>query len=127
MSRLKEFARTMRNNPTDAEAALWRRIKGRQIEGVKFRRQQPIDAYIVDFVSFERRLVIELDGGQHAEAADRDRDRDRELSENGFHVLRFWDNEVLRDMQSVLEVIRREVLRERAPSPQPPPVEGGGR
>jgi len=97
----------------------------KQMEGLKFRRQQPIDHYIVDFVCFENRLIIEIDGGQHAEnEKDKDKERDNYLAKNGFKVLRFWNNEVFTNIKGVLEVIRINCLE--SPSPSPPPVEGGG-
>lgn len=95
------------------------------MEGVKFRRQQPIEGYIVDFVSFEHRIVIELDGGQHADAQAEDRQRDACLTMNGFTVLRFWNNEVFENVGGVLAVIRRQCLAGASPTPQPPPVKGG--
>jgi very-short-patch-repair endonuclease len=75
--------------------------------GVKFRRQQPLGPYIIDFISFERRVIIELDGGQHGEdrEAGRDEERTAWLKVRGYEVLRFWNNEVLRDMEAVLERI----------------------
>jgi very-short-patch-repair endonuclease len=81
------------------------------MDGVKFRRQQPIENYIVDFVSFKKRLVIELDGSQHAIDKQRDMERDRFLQDNGFNVLRFWNNDVLSNIDGVLEVIRKECLK----------------
>ena len=110
-TRLTTFAKSMRMNPTDAEALLWNRLRSRQIEGIKFRRQQSIDNFIVDFVTFEKRLVIELDGGQHAESSKEDSERDQHLLASGFRVLRFWNNEVLQNIGGVLETIRRECLR----------------
>ena len=87
--RLTSLARALRKNSTSTETTLWNKLKARQIEGVKFRRQQPIEDFIVNFVSFENRIVIELDGGQHTENRDKDTERDRVLTENGFKVLRF--------------------------------------
>ena len=81
------------------------------MEGVKFRRQQPIENYIADFVSFQKRLVIELDGGQHAGDKKKDMKRDQLLEENGFTVIRFWNNDVLGNIDGVLEVIRRECVK----------------
>ena len=109
--KLTNFARTLRKNSTEAETILWNRLRAKQIEGTKFRRQQPIENFIVDFVSFENRVVIELDGGQHAENRHKDIDRDRLLTENGFEVLRFWDNEIFENIEGVLEVIREKCLR----------------
>jgi very-short-patch-repair endonuclease len=103
---LHTFARELRNNCTDTERLLWRYLKNSQLEGVKFRRQQPIEKYIVDFVSFEKRIVIELDGGQHAENLEYDEQRTACLRANGFIVLRFWNNDVIQNTEGVLEVIR---------------------
>jgi BirA family biotin operon repressor/biotin-[acetyl-CoA-carboxylase] ligase len=93
---------------TKAERLLWSRIRNRQI-GVKFQRQQPLGNYIVDFASFELSLIIEIDGGQHMDCLP-DRDRDLFLKKAGFEVLRFWNNEVLGNIEGVLEVIESELL-----------------
>ncbi len=85
------------------------------MEGVKFRRQQPIGKYVVDFVSFEKRVVIEVDGGQHSEEVDKE--RDQWLNNEGFKVLRFWNNEVLKNTEGVFEVIRNTCSS--TPSPDP--------
>ena len=106
-SKLIKHAKSLRKNFTKAEALLWNKIRSRQLEGIKFRRQQPIENYIVDFISFEKRIIIELDGGQHADQKREDQKRDKLLSENGFTVLRFWNNHVLKDINAVLEMIRR--------------------
>lgn len=106
---LTEFARVLRKKSTDTENYLWRYLKNRQIEGVKFRRQQPIGKYIVDFVSFERKLITELDGGQHSFQKEKDKIRDRWLKNEGYEILRFWDNEVLNNIEGVLEVIRGKI------------------
>ena len=105
--RLTRFAKDLRKTSTDAEVLLWSRLRAKQFEGIKFRRQQPIDGCIVDFVTFERRVIVEVDGGQHAESTEKDIERDRHLRQTGFKVLRFWNNEVLQDLGAVLEVIRR--------------------
>ena len=101
------FSRMLRARSTDAERKLWRRLRGHQILGVKFRRQAPIGPHIVDFVSFDVRIIIELDGGQHATFPQNQRDatRDRWLEEQGFLVLRFWNTDVLLNMDGVLSVI----------------------
>ena len=114
---LRTFARELRNNSTDTECLLWRYLKNRQVAGVKFRRQQPIEAYIVDFVSFDKKIVIELDGGQHAENEEDDGRRDACLHANGFVVLRFWNNDVIENIEGVLEVIREQCLRVTSPTP----------
>ena len=98
-------------------------MKGKNLEGIKFRRQEPIGDYIVDFVAFEKRLVIEVDGGQHAEdEKDSDMRRDAWLRSQGFRVLRFWNNEVLQNLEGVLETIRANCLRH---PPLTPPIKGG--
>ena len=106
-SKLTKHAKSLRKNATKAETLLWSRIRSRQLEGIKFRRQQPIDNYIVDFVSFETQIIIELDGGQHADQKAKDQVRDQRLEEDGFTVLRFWNNEVLENFDAVFEIIRR--------------------
>ncbi len=84
---------------------LWSKLRARQIEECKFRRQAPIGKYIVDFVCHEKRLIIEVDGGQHAESIEADQIRDQWLGEQGYKVLRFWNNEILTNIEGVLEVI----------------------
>ena len=88
------IARRLRANQTDAETVLWNRIRNRQIDGYKFVRLVPILGYICDFVCREQRLIIEVDGGQHNESAT-DAIRDKRLIEDGYRVLRFWNNDVL--------------------------------
>ena len=100
------IAKALRKNSTDAENLLWKQLRRKQLVGLKFRRQQPIDNYIVDFVCFEKQIVVEIDGGQHALEKDKDAARDGYLRRNGFKVLRFWNNEVLANIEGVLEVIR---------------------
>jgi len=112
------LARGLRKRQTDAERALWNKLRSKQIEGVKFRRQQPIGPYIVDFVSLERKLIIEIDGGQHNERKVREKDQEREewLKEKGYQTLRFWNNDVLTNIEGVLERIK-ENLEGKTPSP----------
>jgi very-short-patch-repair endonuclease len=109
--KLTKIAKTLRKKSTDAELLLWQNLRAKQLEGVKFRRQQPIENFIVDFVSFEKRIVIELDGGQHAVDREKDRERDKLLMQAGFTVLRFWNNDVLENLDGVLERIREICLR----------------
>jgi very-short-patch-repair endonuclease len=97
-------ARRLRRDPTDAERKLRRQLRARSLADHKFVRQEPIGPYVVDFVCRERQLVIEVDGGQHAESQ-RDAVRDRWLGEHGYRVLRFWNNDVLGNMDGVLETI----------------------
>lgn len=107
--RTTSAARQLRQRQTEAEQALWARLRNRQLGGVKFRRQQPIGRYVVDFASFEKRVIVEIDGGQHNEYEARERDEERTawLKERGYQVLRFWNNEVLMNMEGVLEGIRQ--------------------
>jgi very-short-patch-repair endonuclease len=103
-------ARELRHNMTDAERTLWRELR-RTALGARFRRQAPVGQYIVDFACLEARLIVEVDGGQHAESRNDER-RDRCLASQGFRVLRFWNNDVLGNMRAVLEVIV-EALKQR--------------
>ena len=94
---------------TDAEKALWQHLRFRQLDSYKFRRQCPIGSYIVDFVCFERKLIIELDGSQHAEKISYDSKRTQWLESEGFQVLRFWNNQVLNEIESVLSKILNQL------------------
>ncbi|NOU00683.1 MAG: endonuclease domain-containing protein, partial [Gallionella sp.] len=100
------FAKQLRSNMTDAEKLLWYHLRGHRFQGLKFKRQQPLGNYIVDFISFERKIIIEVDGGQHFES-ESDIQRDTWLRGQGFQVLRFWNNEVLGETESVLEKIHQ--------------------
>ena len=102
---MKQRARMLRKNMTDAERLLWRYLRNRELGGYKFRRQKPIGSYIVDFVCLEKKIVVEVDGGQHAKQVEADEERSEYLEEKGFQVLRFWNNEVLNETESVLSVI----------------------
>jgi very-short-patch-repair endonuclease len=103
-------AKTLRKNQTDVEQLLWRQLRNRQLCQQKFRRQFPIDPYIVDFVCLELKLIIELDGGQHADQIQYDNNRSLFLGQRGFMVLRFWNNDVIENMEGVLEAIRLVIL-----------------
>jgi adenine-specific DNA-methyltransferase len=112
---------------TDAERTLWRHLRLRQFAGYKFRRQQPIGNYIVDFVCFEKKLVIELDGSQHSEEVVYDLERSAWLEEQEFRILRFWDNQVFNETDGVKETIIGALNN---PSYTPhlnPPPQGGRR
>ena len=102
-------ARDLRKDSTKAERALWNQLRSRQLAGHKFRRQVPLGSYVVDFVCFEQRLVIEIDGGHHGEQAGYDRKRSDELKSRGFRVLRFWNNEVLGQPDGVTQMILEAV------------------
>jgi len=113
----KQRSRALRRDQTDAERFLWKRLRKKQILGYKFRRQHPLGNYILDFVCLEARLVIEVDGSQHSNDEYYDEKRTRYLDRSGFRVLRFWNNEVLEDPDSVLEIIYRELERDILPPP----------
>ena len=102
-------ARQLRRDATDAERALWNLLRNRQLEGHKFRRQTPIGPYIVDFVCKERRLVIEVDGSQHQDQAQYDEERTRALQSEGFRVKRFWNSDILNDLEAVADSILLEL------------------
>src|SRR5215470_19713982 len=103
-------SRRLRRDSTAAELKLWNRLRARAIDGNKFVRQEPVGPFIVDFVCRERRLVVEVDGGQHATDA-RDAVRDRWLSEQHYRVLRFWNNDVMGNIDGVLETIADALQR----------------
>jgi very-short-patch-repair endonuclease len=117
-------AKSMRTEMTDAERALWLQLRAHRLDGLKFRRQTPIGRYIVDFVCHEQRLVVELDGGQHADSQ-RDVTRDRWLESKGYRVLRFWNSDVFQNREGVLETIV-SAARGATPLPSPPPQGGRG-
>ncbi len=102
---IKQKARQLRAHQTDAEQAFWKLVKGKQINGYKFRRQHPIPPYIVDFICPEKKLIIELDGGQHAETVSYDQKRTMFLESKDYQVLRFWNDEVLKNISGVYEVL----------------------
>ena len=117
-AKLRDRARRLRHNQTEVEQRLWARLRARQLCGAKFRRQHAISYFIADFCCLEHRLVVELDGGQHAMQTEADRRRSRFLASRGFRVLRFWDNEVMEDIDAVLEQIA-EALTDPHPNPLP--------
>ncbi len=116
---LIKMAKALRKNSTDVERLLWHHLRAKQLEGMKFRRQQLIGRYLVDFVCFEKRVIIEADGGQHSVETEKDKTRDEWFHSQGFKVLRFWNNEVLTNRQGVLEVIRTHCLSHPPLNPLP--------
>ena len=123
---MKSRARALRRNMTDAERLLWRSLRDRQIGGWKFRRQHPIRPFIVDFVCVERKLIIEVDGGQHASEVQEDASRSSCLRKKGYRILRFWNNQVLKETEAVLDMIIA-ALDDDTPSPRlSPPNLGEG-
>ena len=119
-NQLRENAKALRNNQSEAENRLWYQLRAHRFMGLKFKRQKPVGRYIVDFVCLDHRLVIELDGGQHAEQVPYDRQRDEWLRGQGYTVLRFWNNEVMQNLGGVLEQIKSAL------SPSPSPASGRG-
>jgi very-short-patch-repair endonuclease len=123
-------AKTLRRNQTDAEQKLWYHLRAHRFMGRKFKRQKPMGRYVVDFVCLEEKLIIELDGGQHVENVEYDQERDAWLMSEGYKVLRFWNNELMNEMESVLERIRLVLSNEAvhsetlSPGPSPTSVRG---
>ena len=117
-------ARELRQDMTDAEQKLWHHLRNRQLSGHKFRRQHDIDHYIADFACTEALLIVELDGGQHADQADYDERRTQHLQARGYRVLRFWNNDVLTNIEGVLTVILGSLA---SPAPHPNPLPAGER
>lgn len=111
---LTDAAKELRRNATDAETILWKHLRAKQIHGLKFRRQEQIGRFIVDFVCYERRLIIEADGGQHTNERAKDAERTAWLNSQGFQVLRFWNHIILTNTKEVLLEIERHLL---VPSP----------
>jgi very-short-patch-repair endonuclease len=116
--KLLSNAKTLRTNQTDAEQRLWYHLRAHRFMDLKFKRQKPLGRYIVDFICLERHLIIEIDGGQHAEQVEYDRHRDTWLHSQGYTVLRFWNHEVMQQLDGVLERISITL------SPGPSPTSG---
>jgi very-short-patch-repair endonuclease len=120
-----DFARRLRRDQTDAERVLWFRLRDRRLNGLKFKRQVPIDKYIADFFCAEARLIVELDGGQHAIRDETN--RTAILEAMGYLVLRFWNNDVLQNTDGVLEEILNAINRHPQEPPHPIPLPSGER
>ena len=123
ISKLRGRAKVMRSEATDAEHRLWQLLRAHRFAGHKFRRQVPIDYYIADFVCFARRLIIELDGGQHAGSTSDER-RDTYLRQQGFSVLRIWNNDIFGNEEGVAGLILSALAA--PPLPNPSPARGEG-
>jgi very-short-patch-repair endonuclease len=106
---------------TDAERVLWREVRAHRFSGFKFKRQEPLGVYVVDFVCYEARLIIELDGGHHANQQEADAERTRWLESSGFRVVRFWNNDVLSNIAGVMQEIKRQIRAPFPPLPGPLP------
>jgi very-short-patch-repair endonuclease len=117
-------AKRLRHEMTETERRLWYKLRGKRLGGFRFRKQVPVGSYIADFVCFEHKLVIELDGGQHALQQNYDKKRDEFLKEQGFRILRFWNNEVMENMEGMLLIILRALQNPALPNPSPKGGEG---
>jgi very-short-patch-repair endonuclease len=115
----RDLARKLRKDMTDTERFVWCKIRKKQLAGFRFRRQKPVGPFIVDFVCVEARLVLELDGGQHAVQKEEDAARTRWLEENGYRVLRFWNIDVFKEWESVEAVIVNALMEASAKPPTP--------
>ena len=123
---VKKRSRQLRREMTDAERRLWKRLRQRQFNGYKFRRQHPLGPYVLDFVCLEAKLVVEADGGQHIERSDYDRRRTLWLEQKGYRVLRFWNDQILNSIDEVSAVIWQALISELQPPSPPSPFQGEG-
>ena len=119
---LTAIAKRLRKEMTDAERVMWRELRAHRFAGFKFKRQEPLGSYVVDFVCYEVKLIVDLDGGQHADQKEADEDRTRWLSSRKFRLVRFWNNDVLTNIAGVMHVIEKNL----SPSPPPSPARGEG-
>jgi very-short-patch-repair endonuclease len=119
----RERATALRREMTEAEKMIWERLRSRQTEGFRFRRQVPLGRFIADFVCHEAKLIVEVDGGQHDSSSEQEARRTCFLESQGYRVLRFWNNEVLENPDGVQTVVAQD-LRRCHPHPDPPPSRG---
>jgi very-short-patch-repair endonuclease len=105
-----KFAKKLRADTTDAESVMWYQLRNRNFFGYKFRRQVPLGKYIADFVCMDKMLIVELDGGQHAEQSNYDAIRTLYLNDRGYKVIRFWNTDILTNLNGVLEYLRQELM-----------------
>jgi len=122
---LIKYARRLRKDITDTENEMWKHLRNRHLMGMKFRRQYPIGKYILDFACVEKKVGIELDGGQHAIMQAKDRERDLFLKDKGYSIIRVWNNESLKNTEAILGYIVYELNKKR-PHPDPLPQAGEG-
>jgi lysyl-tRNA synthetase class 2 len=127
MSNNPAVGRRLRRQQTDAERILWFRLRGRRLGGWKFRRQMSLNGFVVDFCCPDARLVVEIDGGQHADRVEEDASRTRDLEASGYLVLRFWNNDVMRNTDGVLEEILNTLNQQQPEPPHPTPLPFGER
>ena len=109
--KMQRRAAELRHSPTEAEAKLWRALRAHQASDIHFRRQHAIGIYIVDFCSVRQKLIIELDGGHHLEQEEYDNERTTYLAAKGYRVLRFWNNDVLQNLDAVMRVILEALVK----------------
>jgi very-short-patch-repair endonuclease len=121
-----EFSRALRTSATEAERKLWRHLRDSQLNGARFRRQHPVGIFVLDFACVQQRLAVELDGGQHADDVVRDAGRTAWLEAQGWRVLRFWNNDVMGNVEGVLGAIAEALDVGNRPPPQPSPCQGEG-
>ena len=124
MRQINPHARRLRHNSTHAERTTWFQLRDRRLNGFKFRRQWTIGTYVVDFCCIDRRIIVEIDGGQHDEA--RDAVRTEVLTTAGYRVIRFWNNEVLENIDGVLNSLVAALQDGELPHPYPLPRAGDG-
>ena len=124
---LKHFKKSLRKSQTDAENILWYHLRNRNFQNYKFRRQHVLCGYIVDFVCLEKKLIIELDGGQHANQIAYDSARTLKLEAHGFQILRFWNDEIFNNTNDVLEVIYETLNTPHPPQRMQRPLPQGER
>ena len=120
-SKIKNNSRDLRKNMTDVERMLWAKIRSHQLQGFRFRRQHPVGNYIADFVCIELKLIIELDGGQHSNQQEYDMERTQWLQTKGYKMVRFWNNDVIENLEGVLLTISTYL-----PPSQPSPLKEEG-
>ncbi len=120
----RDLAKRLRTNQTEAERRLWYHLRGHRFMSLKFKRQVPMGQYVVDFLCHQHRLIVEVDGGHHTGQMGYDQERSDMLRQRGFRVLRFWNHEVMQQLDGVLEQIRLAVLEPSPPSPLPLAGEG---
>ena len=111
MNTKTQFARGLRQNQTKAESMLWKQVSNRRLQGLKFKRQVPMGGFIVDFVCHDMKIIVELDGGQHAKQELYDQDRTDELQKLGYQVIRYWNNDVLSNIEGVMQDLAKQMQR----------------
>ena len=127
MASTVQVARRLHRRQTDAERYLWFKLRNYRLGGLKFRRQMSLNGFVVDFCCPNAKLIIELDGGQHVYQREQDARRTKDMEDSGYFVLRFWNNEVLRNINGVLEEILSRANQQMFEPPHPTPLSSGER